>query len=392
MAGPRVAIVGGGVMGSSIAYHLAARPGFAGSVTVIERDPGYARASSALSASSIREQFSTPVNIAMSQFGLTFLQRAPELLAVDGDGPELSLRLPGYLFLASAAGVPVLRDNYATQLAAGADVALLSPAALAARFAWLSVEGVAEGSLGLSREGSFDGPGLLAAFRRKARALGVTYLAREARGFRRARARVAGVVLDDGAVVGCDVCVIAAGPWSGQVAAWLGLDVPVRPRKRMVYVVACRAELADCPLVIDPTGIWFRREGAVFLTGRSPGPGEDDPDEPPLEVDEAMFTELIWPVIAGRVPAFEALRLTSSWAGYYEMNLWDHNGLVGPHPELPNAIFATGFSGHGMQHSPAVGRGVSELIAAGGFETLDLSPLATARLAEGRRVVERNVV
>jgi glycine/D-amino acid oxidase-like deaminating enzyme len=144
--------------------------------------------------------------------------------------------------------------------------------------------------------------------------------------------------------------------------------------------------------VIDPTGVWMRREGPTFLTGRSPDPGEDDPDEPPLEVDEAMFIDIVWPAIAARVPAFEELRLTASWAGYYEMNLWDHNGLVGAHPAAPNAIFATGFSGHGMQHSPAVGRGVSELIGAGGFETLDLSPLATARLAEGRRLLERNVV
>ncbi len=392
MNGPRVAIVGGGVMGSSIAYHLASRPDFAGSVTVVERDPSYARASSSLSASSIREQFSTPVNIAMSQFGLRFLREAPELLAVDGDRPELSLRLPGYLFLASEAGLPVLRDNHAIQRGQGADVALLSPAGLRARFPWLSTDGVAEGSLGLSREGSFDGPALLAAFRRKARSLGVRYVPREATGFARAGAAVTGVLLDDGAAVECDMAVIAAGPWSGAVAARLGIDLPVRPRKRMVYVVACRAELPGCPLVIDPTGIWFRREGTMILTGRSPGPGEDDPDEPPLEVEEAMFNDVIWPALAARVPAFEALRLASSWAGYYEMNTFDHNGVVGAHPALSNVVFATGFSGHGMQHAPAVGRGVAELVAAGGYETLDLAPLAFTRLLAGQPLLERNVV
>ncbi len=388
----KVVIIGGGVMGSSTAYHLARRADFRGSITVIERDPTYARASSSLSCSSIREQFSTPINIAMSQFGLEFLRGAPEALAVDGDRPELSLRLSGYLFLASAAGLPILRENHATQRELGADVTLLTPAQITARFPWMSMDGVALGSLGLSREGTFDGPALLAAFRRKARALGVTYVAQDATGFVRDGERVAGVRLADGTVIACDIAVNAGGPWSARVAAFAGIDLPVRARKRMVYVIACRDALPGCPLVIDPSGIWFRREGQLFLTSSLPGPGEDDPDEPPLTVDEAVFNDTIWPVLAARVPAFEAVRLTSSWAGYYEMNLFDHNGVIGPHPACPNLIHAAGFSGHGMQHSPAVGRGVAELITTGGYETLDLSPLSFDRLTENRPLLERNVV
>ena len=387
-----VVIIGGGVIGSSIAYHLASRADFHGRITVVERDPTYARASSSLSASSIREQFSTPVNIAMSQFGLAFLKAAPELLAVDGERPELSLRLPGYLFLASQAGLPALRENHATQIASGADVALLTPDEVGARFPFLCVDGVAGGSLGLSREGTFDGPGLLAAFRRKARALGVAYVAQDATGFARAGERATAVRLADGFTLPCDVVVNAAGPWSARVAAMLDIDLPVRARKRMVYVFACREDLPACPLVIDSTGIWFRREGALFVTGRCPGHGEDDPDEPPLEVDEAMFGDIIWPALAARVPAFEAVRLRSSWAGYYEMNLFDSNAVIGPHPSCPNLIHATGFSGHGMQHAPAAGRGVAELIATGEYETLDLSPLAFTRLLEHRPMLERNVV
>ncbi len=388
----RVAIVGGGVIGSAIAYHLSSRADFRGGITVVERDPSYQRASSALSASSIREQFTTPINIAMSQFGLEFLRAAPVALAVDGQGPELSLRLPGYLFLASEAGLATLRANHAAHRAHGADVALVACDEWRRRFPWLSTEGVAGGSLGLSREGSFDGPALLAALRRKARSLGVEYVAQDATGFTRDGARVGGVKLADGAVVGCDVAVNAGGPWSARVAGFLGIDLPVRARKRMVYVFSCHASLPDCPLVIDPSGVWFRREGRHFLTGRCPGGGEDDPDEPPLVVEEAMFEDIIWPALALRVPAFETLKLASSWAGYYEMNLFDHNGVVGPHPDAPNVIHAAGFSGHGMQHAAAVGRGVAELILDGGYRTLDLAPLAFTRLLEGRPLLERAVV
>ena len=388
----RIVIVGGGVIGSSIAFHLASHPKFAGSVTVIERDPLYARASSALSASSVRQQFSTGVNIAMSQYGFAFLRDAGDILAVAGDKPAIGLRETGYLYLASATGPDALRENNVTQRALGADVVLLQPDAIVARFPWLCTEGVALGALGLSGEGSFDGPALLHAFRRKARSLGVAYVAQDAVGLACDANRVVGVTLADGSTMDCDIAVNAAGPWAARVAQMAGIALPVRARRRMVFVIACRAQLPDCPLVIDPSGIWFRAEGTCFLTGRCPGEGEDDPDEVALDVDEAMFHERIWPVLAERVPAFESLKLASSWAGYYEMNVFDHNAVIGAHPAFPNLIFANGFSGHGMQHSPAAGRGVAELILEGGFTSLDLSPLGFARVLENRPLLERNVV
>ncbi len=388
----RVVIVGGGAIGSSSAYHLATHPGFVGEIVVVERDPSYARASSALSASGIRQQFSTPVSICMSQYGLAFIRAAARDLAADGDAPELGFKEHGYLFLATAAGVAALRENVALQRAAGAHIALLDAAQLGARWPWLATEGLAAGAFGESGEGSFDGPALLQALRRKARALGVRYVAQECPGFVCAGADVRGVRLGDGTVLDCDAAVIAAGAWSGRVAAMLDIAMPVAPRKRMVFVVACRSDLPRCPLVIDASGIWFRREGAHFLTGRSPGEDEPDPDEPPLTVEEDMFFDRIWPTLAARVPAFESLKLASSWAGYYELNLFDHNGIVGRHPALANVVFAAGFSGHGMQHSPATGRGVAELIADGRFTTLDLSPLGWQRVIENRPLWERNVV
>ena len=388
----KVVIIGGGAVGSSTAYHLARDPGFRGSITVIERDPTYRIASSSLSASSIRQQFSTPVCIRMSQYGREFLEQGADLLEVGGDRPALGYRQRGYLFLASEAGQGVLRDNHAVQTAEGADISLLTPAEIAARWPWMSTEGVALGAWGNTGEGWFDGPALLAALRRKARALGVTYVAQDAAGLVLRGGKVAAVRLADGSEIACDMAVNAAGAWSARVAGFAGIDLPIRARKRMIYVFRCAAEIAGSGLVIDPAGIFFRPEGAGFICGRSPGEGEPDPDEPPLEVEEEMFLERVWPVLAHRVPAFAELRRSGEWAGYYEYNTFDQNGVIGAHPECPNLIHAAGFSGHGIQHSPATGRGVAELVAHGGFATLDLSPLGFGRIIAKRPLVERNIV
>ena len=388
----RVVIIGGGIVGCSIAYHLAIHPLFDGMVTIVERDPTYTRASSALSASSIRVQFSTPVNIALSQFGLSFIKRAPLDLAVDGDAPVLGLREPGYLYLVPESGVAQLRENHAIQTAAGGDVSLLEPAPLARRFPWLNTEGVALGSLGETGEGWFNGPLLHQSLRAKARSLGVLTVARAATGFIRRQGAIGGVILEDGSELLAETVINAAGGWAGEVASWVGVKLPIRPRRRMVFSFACRADLPAFPLLIDTSGIWVRPEGQGYICGFSPGPGEEDPDEPPLEFDETIFHDRIWPVLAERVPAFEQVKPTGGWAGYYDMNLSDHNGVVGAHPAVPSLLHAAGFSGHGMQHAPGIGRGMAELIAQGRFTTLDLSPLATERLARGEKLLEKNVI
>jgi FAD-dependent oxidoreductase domain-containing protein 1 len=388
----KVVVVGGGVVGSSVAFFLASHPRFSGEIVVVERDPTYRRASSALSASAIRQQFSTPVNIEISRFGVEFLRHLGDHLGVDDERPDVGLVESGYLFLATNAGRPVLEQNHRLQRQHGVDVVVLGPADLAARFPWLTTEGLAAGSLGLSGEGYFDGYALLQAFRRKASALGVAYLTQEVSGFVRTGARVDAAVLADGSRLACDVVVNAGGPWAASIAAMLGVDLPVRARRRSVFLIACRERLPRCPLIIDPSGLWFRPDGPNFLCGISPAEGADDPDDAPLEVDERLFQDTIWPLLAARVRAFERVKVIKSWAGYYEMNIVDHNGIVGPHPSLANVFFANGFSGHGLQQSPAVGRGIAELIAEGGYRSLDLSPLAFTRLVEGRRLVELNVI
>ena len=381
-----VVVIGGGVMGSSVAYQLKSDPAFSGSVTVIERDPTYATASSALSASSIRQQFSTPLNIHLSRFGIGFLRRAPELLGVD-----LGLKEPGYLFLASPAGEQVLRANHAIQKGEGCAVELLDPAALKFRFAWISDEGVVLASHGVANEGWFDGPALMQAFRRKARELGATYVADEVVSF-----DASGVTLKAVGRLEARTVVLAAGPWSGAVAARSGIALPVEPRRRSVFVFDVREVPGplspnSAPLTIDPSGTWFRPEGRFYIGGTTPADG-NDPAAAPLEVQHDEWDEMVWPVLAGRVPAFEAAKVVNSWAGHYEYNTFDQNGIVGRHPERENLIFATGFSGHGIQQSPAVGRAVAELIVHGSYRTLDLSPFGYERIPAGRPIRELNVV
>ena len=229
----------------------------------------------------------------------------------------------------------------------------------------------------------------MAAFRRKARALGAEWRTGEAVGFGRDGARIASVRLRDGSIIACGTVVNAAGPHARAVAAMAGVALPVEARKRSVFVFGCRTPLPGCPLIIDTSGVWVRPEGDRYLAGWSP---LDDAEDFSLDVDHALFDDLIWPALAARIPAMEALRLMGSWAGHYETNTFDQNALLGAHPDVPNLLFANGFSGHGMQQAPGVGRGIAELVAHGAYQTLDLSALSITRIAAGRPVRELCVI
>ena len=386
-----VAIVGGGVIGSAIAHALLADPAFDGSVVVIERDPSYRQASSALSASSIRQQFSTPENIRMSRFGFDFLRRAGEILAVDDEAPDVGLVERGYLYLVEPQHEETLREIHAIQRGEGADVVLLAPAQLSDRFPWMDTTGVALGSLGLTGEGWFDGYALTRALRRKAIALGAIVRAAEVVDVRCPGGRVEAVVLRDGTEVRCRALVNAAGPWAARVAAMAGVDIPVAAHRRCVFTFEAPVPPVDCPLVIDTSGAWFRPEGEAFIGAISPAPADDRPDLD-LEVDHRLWEEALWPALAARVPSFDTLRRTGAWAGYYEMNTFDHNAILGPHPDVDGLYLANGFSGHGIQGAPAVGRAIAEHILHGRYVTLDLSVFGYERIAAGRRIVERNVI
>jgi FAD-dependent oxidoreductase domain-containing protein 1 len=385
-----IAIIGGGVIGSAIAFNLVSIDPRV-SVVVVERDPTYRMASSALSLSSIRQQFSAPVNIAMSRYGLAFLKAIDRYLSVDGTSPAVGLVERGYLYLASEAGKAALAANHAIQRQHGVDVALLDRNALKRRFPWLESSDLAAGSFGLSGEGWFDGWTLLQAFRRKARSLGVRFLTGEVVGLDVPGSRVEALRLADGTRIACANAVNAAGPWAGAVAAMAGIDLPVHPEKHCVFVFDCKNPPPECPLVIDASGIYFRPEGRFFLCGGAPEEKAAGAIRS-LEVDYALFDDVIWPRLASRVPAFAAIKLQNAWAGYYEMNVFDQNAILGAAPEVPNFYLANGFSGHGMQQSPAAGRGIAELILHGAYRTLDLSPLGLERVRRNEPFYERNII
>ena len=386
-----VVIVGGAAVGSAAAYFLAANPDFHGSILVLEQDFSYQKCATTLSAASIRHQFSTPGNIRMSQFGTDFIRSIGTTLAVEGEAPDVGFIEAGYLFLATTAGADVLRTNHAVQTALGADIALLSAQALATRFPWLDTADLAGGAYGLSGEGWLDAYALLQAFRRKAISLGATY--RQARAVRLVREgrRIIAVELADGTRVECGSVINAAGTGAPALARAAGIDLPVQSRKRCVFHFTSPATLPDCPLVIDPTGAYFRPEGTGFICGIAP-PETDDPECFDFDVTHTLFDEVLWPTLAARVPQFEAARLQHAWAGHYDVNTLDHNVIVGAHPEVENLLFANGFSGHGLQQSPAVGRALSELVTHGTWQTLDLSAFGWQRVIDNCPLLEVNVV
>ena len=383
-----VAIIGGGIMGASLAYWLTLLDPTV-CVTVVERDPGYTTASSALSAASIRQQFTSAINIRISQASIEWLRNAHEHLAVDGDSPDIGLQERGYLHLVHEAGQPALQEAHALQHSLGADVVLLDRPQLKARFPWLDVSDLAAGALGLSGEGWFDAYTLLMSLVRKARSQGARFIRGDVTRVEATERRVASIELADGTRIACRFAINAAGPWARAVARLAGAELPVFARRRTVYVIGCKSEMPRFPLVIDPSGFWIRPEGVSFIAGFAP---QQDPDDAPLEPDYEAFETELWPALAARIPAFEAARLERAWAGYYEMNVFDYNGIVGFHPQIENLAFMNGFSGHGVQQAPIVGRGMAEHILFGRFQTLDLSALAYTRLTENAPDQELQVI
>jgi sarcosine oxidase len=388
-----VVIVGGGIVGSAAAWFLSADAAFRGRrVVVVERDTSWREASTARSAGGIRQQFSTPENIAMSQFTLAMFNHLKTIFGADAD---VAFREQGYLIMATAEGRPLLAGNVELQRSTGADVVLLDASEIAARFSWLATADIAAAGLGLTGEGWFDPMSLANLFRKAALARGAIVINDRVTGLALRNARVESVALAAGSRIACGQVVNAAGCWAGEVAALAGLRLPVEPRKRYVYVIDARDvpdALRAAPLTVDPSGVWLRPEGRFFLCGRSPEADQEPPAGDLDAIDYGFFEDEVWPALAARVPAFEGVKVVNAWAGYYDYNTLDQNAVIGPHHEVANFYFATGFSGHGAQQAAAAGRAIAELIVSGAYRTLDLTRLGYRRIAEAAPLPERNVI
>jgi FAD-dependent oxidoreductase domain-containing protein 1 len=389
MARYDVIIVGGAIVGSSVAYYLR-EEGFAGSIALIERDPQFAHSATTLSCASIRQQFSIRENIRLSQFTLGLFRRLKDEF---GDDADIGFREKGYLILASESGLPVLKANHETQEREGTDILLEDATALTKRFPWLSSEGIAAGAWGRSGEGWFDAHAMLGLFRKALKTRSIDLITGDVVALERSGDLVTAAMLIDGTRLEAGTFVNAAGPNAGKVSAMADIVLPVEPWKRSVFVFEARDKFEDMPLIVDPSGIYVRPEGSVYITGGAEPEDTDGPADPnDFEPDWPLFEETIWPVLATRIPAFEAIKPTRAWAGHYDYNTLDQNGVIGPHPEVRNFLFANGFSGHGLQQAPAVGRAIAELIAHGRYRTIDCSAFGYARIAAGKPFRELNVI
>jgi len=387
-----IAIMGGGIIGSSIAYFLA-RTGKAGRIAVIERDPTYSKASTPLANGGIRRLFSLPENIIMAQFGLDFFSDFARTMAINGEEQPISFCRQGYLFLSDNGNHSVMEKNYEFQCANGVDADLIDALELKKRFPSINTADIAI-AVHSANDGWVDPQAALSAFKRKAVSMGVTYLNECIINWDSSSgvARRAGT--KSGNVIEADTFIISSGAWSGEVGQMIGLYLPVKPMARENYFFKTGTLIEPLPLLKSESNLAFRPEGTGY-TGGMPDWTVQYGWRSDLSVD--YFERVVWPALAHRVPAFESLRLNGSFIGHYDTNAFDKNAIIGgwtgTGPEVCSNVFvASGFSGHGIMHAPATGLALSELILNGAYKTMDLSAFAYDRILLDRPYNEVGII
>ena len=391
-----VVIIGGAIMGSSAAWFLSQNPDFNGNVLVVEKDPTYEFSSTMATNSCMRQQFSAGLNIQISQFAAEFVQNMRSFMGDDPDVPELKIHNFGYMYLADTDDfADVLRENLAVQKQYGAKTKIMTPDEIIRDYPFYNVDDIVLGSLNTHNEGYWEGITVFDWWRKKARQNGVEYIQNEVVSMTKNQSgsKVETITLKSGEIISCVNVINASGPRAIETTRMAGFDLPVEPRKRYTWVFSAENPLdRDLPLTIDPSGVHFRQDGtSLYMAG---GHNEIDPavayDD--FEMDHNLWVDHIWPVLATRIPQFEAIKVVREWAGHYAYNAFDHNAILGPHTEVDNFFFLNGFSGHGLQQSPAMGRGTSELITYGEYKTLDLTPFHFERIVKDTPLVEKAVI
>ncbi len=390
-----VVLVGGAMYGSSVAWFLSNNPDFDGSILVVERDPTYEFTSTSHTNSCIRQQFSREINVRISQFGAEFIKNFRQFMGNDPRVPDVVLQSYGYMYLADNEGFAgILQEAQKMQAALGAGTKFMSRDEIARDYPFYNLDDIVGANHNLIDEGYFDGNTLFDWWKRMARENGVEYVTNEVVAMTKnaGGTRVGSVTLASGEEISCGTVVNTSGPRAARTAAMAGIDIPVEPRKRYTFIFSAEQPLdRDLPLTIDPSGVHMRSDGAYYLAGCPP---DDDlaVDYDDFVQDHSIWEEKVWPTIAHRVPQFEAIKLINSWAGHYAFNTLDQNAILGPHTKVENFIFVNGFSGHGFQQSPAMGRGTAEHITYGEYRSLDLTPFHFDRIETGIPFDEKAVI
>ena len=391
-----IVIIGGAIMGSSTAWFLTDNPDFNGSVLVVERDPSYAQASTTHTNSCMRQQFSSELNVRISQFAAEFVKNLQDYMKDDDLVPQLNINNFGYMYLADNDDFAnVLLSNQQIQHQAGVPTKILSPEEIQIAYPFYNVEDIKLGSINLQDEGFWDGQAVFDAWRRGAKARGVEYLTNEVIAITKNPhgTQIESVTLQSGEIITCGKVVNASGPRAARTAQMAGIDLPVEPRKRFSWIFSAAQPLKQpLPLTIDPSGVHVRENGGG--TYQCGGHAEYDPavEYDDFVMDQNIWQDHIWPIIANRIPQFEAIKVTHEWAGHYAYNVFDYNAITGAHPEIQNFFFLNGFSGHGLQQSPAMGRGTAEMLIYGEYRSLDLTPFHFSRIIDNRPFVEKAVI
>lgn len=384
-----VLIMGGGIMGSSIAYHLA-KEGFGGKIAVLEKDPSYEFSSTCLSLAGFREQFTLEVSIKMAMYGIDKAESFDEEMAVGGEPANISFEQTGYLILANSDDeLTKLKSINQLQRKLGARTEILTPEEIQRLIPEINLESITGGSFG-HRDGVVDPYGFMQGYIKSAKSLGVEYVYEQVTEIERKENTLRAVKTSNGNTYEAAIIVNTAGVWGAELGKMVGIDIPIKPLRRMCYFFVTPHRFSSTfPRTINGVGasVMNEKSGGMITSRRK----DDDEFGFNFKVDDNFFYDTIWPEIAERFPQLETLKLKRGWSGLYSMCIHDSNDIIGGHPELDNLFMALGFSGHGLQQSPAVGRGLAELIRLGRYETLDLTPFRIERFAENDLIPEGGI-
>lgn len=383
-----VTIIGGGAIGLATAYFLAVHPKPC-SVTMIERDPTYALASTPRASGGIRRQFAREENIHLSNFSIPFFDGFEALMEVDGERPSINLRKHGYLFIVPPEHMANLERNFARQRSLGVNVELLDRAMLRSAYPSMTVDDLG-GGVRSPDDGWLDPYSVLMGLRRKVKSLGVTLVADEVTGIARQGSLVRSVQLKSGATIATDAVVNAAGAWAAEICAMVGMTVPISPLRRYEHYFEAAEPIEPLPYLKDVRRLAFRPEGKGYSGGV---PTLDEPRGFNFEADHAYFEEVVWPALAHRFPQFERTKCKATLPGLYDQNDFDGNPIIGAWTgQCGNFFLNAGYSGHGLMHSPGSGRAIAELILDGSFQTTDLSRLGWSRVVENKPYPETGII